>query len=130
MVVKSLIIQQYSSSSTDLPSMGNDVSHTTFSLYFQSVDQGHPPRLQSPTTLHPHVALIMDQVQKWVKVKSTRRSNQVLKLTEYHISWHVASTFKSLTKQTTHCGIIIFSLHRWGITSTTAPPVILIFCSM
>ena len=32
-----------------------------FPLSFQSVDQGHPPRLQSPTTLHPHVALILDK---------------------------------------------------------------------
>jgi len=62
------------------------------------VDQVHPPRLQSTTTLHPHVALILDFVQKGVRVKSTRRSNQVLKLTDYHISRHVSSTFKRLTK--------------------------------
>ena len=34
---------------------GNQVTHTTFPLSFQSVDSGHPPRLQSPTSLHPNV---------------------------------------------------------------------------
>ena len=45
---------------------------------------------------------------KRVKVKSTRESNQVLKLTDYPISWHVASTFKRLTTCTTHCDLIHF----------------------
>ena len=31
-------------------------AHATVPLSFQSVDPGHPPRLQSPTTLHPYVA--------------------------------------------------------------------------
>ena len=35
---------------------------------------------------------------KRVQGRSTRRSNQVLQLTDYHISRHVASTFKRLTK--------------------------------
>ena len=35
---------------------------------------------------------------KRVNGRSTRRSNQVLKLTYYHISRYVASTFKRLTK--------------------------------
>ena len=52
-------------------------SQTTVCLSFQSVDQGHPPQLQSLTTLHPHVALILDQVQKRVQGHSTCRSNQV-----------------------------------------------------
>ena len=38
------------------------------------------------------------QCSKRVKVKSTRRSSQVLKLTDYHISRHVVSMFKCLTK--------------------------------
>ena len=75
--------------------MGSDVTHATFPLSFLSVDQSHPPRLQSTATLHPHVALILDFVQKRVRVKSTLWSNQVLNLTDYHISQHVASTFKS-----------------------------------
>src|SRR6185312_876211 len=33
-----------------------------------------------------------------VRDRSTRRSNQVLKLTDYHISRYVASTFKRLLK--------------------------------
>src|SRR6185436_16070155 len=35
--------------------MGIDFApaHATFPLSFQSVDPGHPPRLQSPTSLHP-----------------------------------------------------------------------------
>src|SRR6185295_151039 len=33
-----------------------------------------------------------------VRDRSTRRSNQVLKLSDYHISRYVASTFKRLTK--------------------------------
>jgi hypothetical protein len=69
-----------------------------FSPFFPVRGSGSPPQLQSLTTLHPHVALILDQVQKRVKVKSTRRPNQVLKVTDYHISRYVASTFKSLIK--------------------------------
>ena len=37
------------------------------------------------------------------------RFNPVLKLTDYHISQHVVSTFKSLTTTTTHCGLIHFT---------------------
>ena len=74
-----------------------------FSLSFQSVDLGHPPRLQSPTTLHLYVRTkIKPTSTKRVNGRSTRRSNQILKLTNYHISRHVASTFKHLTKWATH----------------------------
>ena len=106
--------------------MENYATHKTFPLSFQFVDQGHSPRLQSPTTLQPHVALILDRVQKRVRVKSTRRSNQVLKLTDYYISRHVASTFKNLTKCATHRDLIGFSLYRWGITTTQ--PRLLLYC--
>ena len=106
--------------------MRNYTTHTTFPLSFQSIDQGHPPRLQSPTTLQPHVALILDLIQKRVNGHSTNWSNQVLKLTDYHISRHVASTFKSLTKCAPHYDLNTFLLHRRGITSTTTPSVILI----
>ena len=43
------------------------------------------------------------------------RCNPVLKLTDYHISRHVVSTFKRLTTTTTHCDLIDFSLNRRGL---------------
>ena len=46
--------------------------------------------------------------------RSTTRSNQVLKLTDYHISRHVASTFKSLTKCATHHDLNIFATTQTG----------------
>jgi len=110
--------------------MGNEVTHTTFPLSFQSLDHGHPPRLQSTATLHPHVAHIPDQVRKRVREKSTRRSNQVVKLTDYHISRHVVSTFKSLTTTTTHCDLSISGLHRRDLNHEqlfVTPPVNLKF---
>ena len=81
----------------------------TFPLSFQSVDPGHLPRLQSNYTLvaawrdHP------EQFQKRMNDHSTHRSNQVLKLTDYHISRHVASTFKNLMKCATHRDLNIFA---------------------
>jgi hypothetical protein len=55
----------------------------------------------------------------------------VTRLTAYHISWHVGSTFKRLTTATTHCDLIKFSLTQtvflqksWIIITT--PSVILI----
>ena len=57
--------------------------------------------------LYPHVAAC-EPSSKRVKVKSTRRADQVLKLTDYHISRHVVGTFKCLTTTTTHCGLIHF----------------------
>ena len=70
-----------------------------FPLSFQSVDLGHPHRLKSPTSLHPYVVTKINPTStKRVNGCSTRRSNQVHKLTDYHISRHVASTFKRLTK--------------------------------
>ena len=85
--------------------MGIDAAfaHATFPLSFQSVDPGHPPRLQSPTTLHLYVRTkIKPTSTKRVPHRSTRWSNQVLKLTDYHISRYVASTFKRLMKWATH----------------------------
>jgi hypothetical protein len=38
----------------------------------------------------------------------------VTRLTAFHISWHVASTFKRLTTATTHCDLINFYQHRRG----------------
>ena len=57
------------------------------------------------------------------------RCNTVLKLTDYHISRHVVSTFKRLTTTTTHCDLINFSLNRRGLIqkySARTPPVGLI----
>jgi hypothetical protein len=42
------------------------------------------------------------------------RANQVLGLPLYHISRHVASTFKRLATTTTHCNLINFYQHGWG----------------
>ena len=101
--------------------MGIDFAptHATVPLSFQSVDPGHPPQLQSPTTLHPYVATKINPTStKRVNDRSTHRSNQVLKLTDYHISRHVASTFKSLTKCATHRDLSQFQLFRRGITTT------------
>jgi hypothetical protein len=38
----------------------------------------------------------------------------VTRLTAFHISWHVASTFKRLATTTTHCDLINFYQHRRG----------------
>ena len=107
---------------------GNQVTHMTFPLSFQSVDSGHPPRLQSTSTL---VAVWRDhpkQVQKRMNDRSTRRSNQVLKLTDYHISRHVASIFKRLITTTTHYALSTFLLNQRGLNHKyhpMTPPVIL-----
>jgi hypothetical protein len=42
------------------------------------------------------------------------QANQVLGLPLYHISRHVASTFKCLATTTTHCDLINFYQHRQG----------------
>jgi hypothetical protein len=46
------------------------------------------------------------------------RAIQVLGLPLYHISWHVASTFKRLATTTTHCDLINFYQHRRGKLSS------------
>ena len=97
-------------------------AHATFPLSFRVVDQGYPLRLQESTPrydaeswdfLHPHVAA-WEQCSKRVREKSTRRGDQVLKLTDYHIFRHVVSMFKRLTTTTTLCGLSIFPLNRRG----------------
>ena len=85
-----------------------------FSPFFSSPWTGIP----SPTTEYADSAPVRRDKKinptstKRVPSRSTCWSDHVLKLTDYHISRHVASTFKSLTKHTTHCDIIIFSLQR------------------
>jgi hypothetical protein len=64
---------------------------------------------------------------KRVPSRSTRLSNQVFKLTDYHISRHVGSTFKRLTKLATHHDLIQFQLHQRGITTTQPRPLSLHF---
>ena len=93
---------------------GNQVTHTTFPLSCQSVDPGHPPRLQSKSTLVAAWRGHLEKFQKRMNDRSTRRSNQILKLTDYHISRHVASTFKRLTTTTTHCCLSTLFLHGRG----------------
>ena len=102
-------------------------AHATFPLSFQPVDLEHSPQLQGKHTLHLHVASILDFVQKRVRYRSTRWSNLVLQLTDYHISRHVASTFKRLMKCATHRGLKQFQLFRRGITSTQPRPLSLYF---
>ena len=106
--------------------MGNYATHTIFPLSFQSVDPRHSPQLQILTTLQPHVALILDQVQKRMQGRSTCWSNQILKLTYYHISQHVASTFKSLTKCATHRDLNIFATTQTGNHKYHIPARVLI----
>ena len=67
---------------------------------------------------------------KRVRDRSTRWSNQVPKLTDYHISRYVASTFKRLTKWATHCDLSISGLHRRDLNHEqlfVTPPVNLKF---
>jgi hypothetical protein len=47
----------------------------------------------------------------------------VTRLTAYHISQHVASTFKRLTTTTTHCDLNQIHQHRWGIISIMIPHI-------
>ena len=103
-------------------------THATFPLSFQSVDPGHPHQLKSPTSLHPYVVTKINPTStKRVNCCSTHRSNQVLKLTDYHISRHMASTFKRLTKWVTHRDLNHFLLYQWGITATQLRPLSLHF---
>ena len=93
--------------------MGSEVAHTTFSLSFWLVDLGHPPRLQSTATLHPHVGRMRTSFKESEsKVYSPVQSGTLL--TDYHISRHVVSTFKRLTTCTTH-SLSTFSLNRQGL---------------
>ena len=80
-----------------------------FSPFFPVCGSGSP----SPTTESDHSAPVHpDKIKptstKRVNGRSTRRSNQVLKLTDYHISPHVASTFKCLTKWVTSATLTNF----------------------
>ena len=77
-----------------------------FSPFFPVRGSGSP----SPTTESDHSAPVRPDknkptATKGVRFRSTCWSNQVLKLTDYHISWYVASTFKRLTKWATHCDL-------------------------
>ena len=107
--------------------MGNKIVHATFPFSFRLVDQDHPPRLQSTTTLHPHVGCMRTSFKEGEsKVHSPVQSGTLL--TDYHISRHVVSTFKRLTNCTTHCSFSIFSLNQQGLNHKyhpMTPPVIL-----
>ena len=110
---------------------GNQVTHTTFLLSFQSVDPADTP---SPTTESDHSVPVRRDIKinptstRRVPDRSTRRSNQVLKLTDYHISRYVASTFKRLTKWATQRDLNHFLLHQRGIT-TTQPRLLSLYFS-
>jgi hypothetical protein len=115
-----------------------DCSKATISLIFRVMDQGHHKRLQDHTHTncagHTSVARLHDRTPVYYAEHTpTRRcvcttetnissggnksiclANQVLGLPLYHISRHVASTFKRLATTTTHCDLINFYKHRWG----------------
>ena len=78
--------------------------------YKSPTPRSTPGRDHACTRMWPHEK----QRSKRVKVKCTCRANQVLMLTDYHISRHVVSMFKRLTTTTTHCGLSTLSLNRWG----------------
>ena len=101
-----------------------------FSPFFPVRGSGAP----SPTTESDHSAPVRPDknkptTTKGVRDRSTHWSNQVLKLIDYHISRHVASTFKRLTKWTIHRDLNQFRLHQRGITSTQPRPLSLYFSS-
>ena len=104
-------------------------SHPRYcSSFFPIRGSGLPSPLQSPTTLHPYVRTkIKPTSTKRVNGRSTSRSNQVLKLTDYRISWYVASTFKRLTKWATHRDLNHFLTIPAGYHNYTTPPVVLTF---
>src|SRR6185369_1604654 len=98
--------------------MGIDISlrPRDFSLQFPLHGTGPPP---STTRIHTTVRCrvvsllapacgCMKQRSKTVGSMFRPRCNPVLKLTDYHISRHVFSTFKRITTTTTHCGLIHF----------------------
>jgi hypothetical protein len=106
-------------------------SEATVSLIFRVMDQGHHKRLQDRThtncaghtsaaQLHDHVFLSALQnvlphvgacehkikIEWWRHVHLPGHSGT--RLTAYHISRHVASTFKRLATTTTYCDLIKF----------------------
>ena len=101
-----------------------------FSPFFLVRGSGTP----SPTTESDHSAPVRpDKIKptstERVNGRSTRRSNQVLKLIDYHISWYVTSTFKRLTRWATHHDLNHFLLHQRGITTTRSHLLSLYFSS-
>jgi hypothetical protein len=105
----------------------NDHSEATVSLIFRVMDQDHHKRLQdrmrhymivllsATQNILPHIGACVQQTNiSSGGNKSICRANQVLGLPVYHISRHVASTFKRLTTTTTHCDLINFYRHRRG----------------
>ena len=90
-------------------------------------------KIHSPTIESDHSAPVRRDKNinptstRRVRDHSTRRSNQVLQLTDYHISRYVASTFKRLTKWATHRDLSHFWLYQRGITTTQPRPLSLHF---
>ena len=100
-----------------------------FSSFFAVRGSGSP----SPTTESDHSAPLRRDKKlnptstKRVNGRSNSRSNQVLKLTDFHISRHVASMFKCLTEWATHRDLNHFRLHQWSITTIQPRPLSLYF---
>jgi hypothetical protein len=104
-------------------------SEATVCLSFRLVDQCHHKRLQDHThfqsagctsvaRLQNPYSWLPSNTYSYTSNKVTKRSKYmwwgyvhfsgrlVTRLTAYHISRYVASTFKRLTTATTHCGLI------------------------
>ena len=100
-----------------------------FSPFFPTYGSGTPP---PPTIESDHSAPVRPDknkptTTKGVRDHSTHWPNQVLKLTDYHISRYVASTFKRLTKWATHHDLSKFVTTPAGYHNYTTPSVVLIF---
>ena len=96
-----------------------------FSPFFPVRGSGAPspttePDVSAPVCRDKKINLLLP---RGCKGRSTHRSDQVLKLTDYHISRHVASTFKRLTKWATHRDLNHFWLYQRGITTTQPRPL-------
>jgi hypothetical protein len=105
-----------------------DHPEATVSLIFRVMDQGHHKWLQDRThtncARHTSVAQLYDRTpicyaertptRRCVCTTETKIIEWCLGLPLYHISRHVASTFKRLATTTTHYDLINFYQHRWG----------------
>jgi hypothetical protein len=119
----------------------NDCSEATVCLTFRLVDQIHHKRLQDHThiqcagrtsvaRLHDRTPVALQHVFPHVEASNRKKPNAsggryvhlpgrlITRLTAYHISRHVASTFKCLTTATTLCDLSHIHQHRWGIIAT------------
>ena len=104
-------------------SRGYSQSHTcNISPFFPGCGSGSPSSTTEYDDSVPACARMRKRCSKMVKVKSTCRSNQVLKLTDYHILG-MCLVRQTLNRHYHTLRPYQLSLHRRGITRTTTPPV-------